>query len=483
MDIGRTFFKVGIIYTIGQVLSKIISFIMIPIYTSKLGASGYGQLSLVDTVMNFISTFLIWSIYSGYIRFYKEYSDKDRTKLRNTAITFALFSTVVSLIFVLVLGRSISNIIFEFEDSYTIFNLLVFRTLVDQFITMFICDYSLNYNAKKMVITNLIIMILNIVFVYFLVVIKNGGIIGIYSGYILGSSMVLTYLIFTELKTFKIEFDVNMFKNMFIFSFGLIPCNISATILNLADRYFLAGNKGFAQTGIYSMGYKIGMLIDPIFISPFKSIFTPYKFEIWKDKEAEKKFNSMFKNYHIIGTLIILLISVWSKVIIKILATDEYLVASNLIPIILYSYFINGENEFFSLGIQLKNKTYVTSVIMLIGGIINIILNVIFIPRYGMYGAAISTLISFFVINTVNIEISKRLHKINYNFKLAYSIDGLAICIYFIYFFIDKYISNIFIEIIVGMALIIINMLILIIMNIISVKDLKYAVDGIITQS
>ncbi|MDB1935841.1 oligosaccharide flippase family protein, partial [Clostridium tertium] len=84
MSNSGKFLKVGIIYTIGQLLSKAVSFIMIPIYTRELGTSGFGQLSLVDTAMNFISTFLILSIYSGYIRFYREYEDDKRNRLRNT---------------------------------------------------------------------------------------------------------------------------------------------------------------------------------------------------------------------------------------------------------------------------------------------------------------------------------------------------------------------------------------------------------------
>ena len=473
MTVKKSFLKIGFIYTIGQLLSKLISFIMLPIYVKELGPVGFGKLSLVDAVMNFLSTFIILSIYSGYIRFYREYSEDKRNRLRNTAINFAIVMSIISIFLVFTLGKIVAPMIFNFGSSYKILILIVLRAIIDQLIVLFMCDYSLNYKAQNMVLINFIMMISNITFIILLVIVNKWGIIGIYSGYIFGSSLILLYLICKQIKLYKFEFDKLMFKDMFKFSFGLIPCNLSATILDLADRYFLAAFKGYTNTGIYSMGYKIGMLIEPIFISPFKSIFTPYKFEIWKEKKSSEKFNYFFRNYHILGCLFILLLSFSSKLLIIILSTKEYLLACNLIPLILFSYFINGENEFFSLGIQLKNKTYITSIIMLIGGGVNIALNIILIPKFGMYGAAVATLISYSVINVINIFISKRMHNIHYNFKLAYKIDILAIAIYILYFIISNFISNIIIDILIGGVLIIIYILILIFIKVISYNEIK----------
>lgn len=473
MGNSRKFLKVGIIYTIGQLLSKAVSFIMIPIYTRELGTSGFGQLSLVDTAMNFISTFLILSIYSGYIRFYREYEDDKRNRLRNTAITVALIATGVNLVFIIFGGKYISGFIFNFSNSYEILILLFLRSIISQFVTLLMCDYSLNYEAQKMVIIEFIMMILNMVFVIVFVVVKKEGIIGVYKGYIFGTVVILIYLILSQIRRFKFEFDKGMFKNMFKFSFGLIPCNLSGAILDLADRYFLSGYKGFGQTGIYSMGYKIGTLIDPIFVNPFKSIFTTFKFQVWKEKNSEGKFNNMFRAYHVIGCLIILGISFYSKILIKILSSDEYLIAANLVPLILYSYFLYGENEFFSLGIQLKNKTYITSFIMLIGGGVNIVLNILFIPKFGMYGAAVATLISYWIINIINTIISKRFHKVKYNYKIAYIIDGIALSIYIIYLALSNLFNNIIINGIAGIIMLALYIIIITVMKIISYDDIK----------
>ena len=86
----KSFVKIGMVYATGEILSKLLSYMLLPIYTSQLGSAGYGQLALVDTVLEFMSTFATCSIYSGYLRFYREYDSKDRLTLKNTAINFAV---------------------------------------------------------------------------------------------------------------------------------------------------------------------------------------------------------------------------------------------------------------------------------------------------------------------------------------------------------------------------------------------------------
>ena len=191
---------------------------------------------------------------------------------------------------------------------------------------------------------------------------------------------------------------------------------------------------------------------------------------------ASKKTGCKVRNYHLMGCFVILGISFFSKLAIIILSNSSYLSAATLVPVILFSYFINGENEFFSLGIQIRNKTYITSLIMLVGGISNIFLNIILIPKYGMYGAALATLVSYTIINAINIRISKRLYNVKYNFKRAYTIDFIAIVLYLIYFIISNLINSIVIQLLLGILFLFIYIGIMILFKIISYFELKQVI-------
>ncbi|GAB6150663.1 lipopolysaccharide biosynthesis protein [Clostridium novyi] len=472
MSDNKSFFKTGIIYMIGQIFSKLISFIFIPIYTRELGKVGYGKLALADTVMDFISTFLIISIFSGYIRFYREYTDENRNRLKNTAINFAIIMSILDIILLLLFGKKLSGVILGFKDAYRVLVLIVVRSLISQFITLLMCDYNLNYKANKTVIINTVMLAMNVALSIVLVVIKKLGIIGVYEGYVYSSGIILIYLIIINIKNYKFEFDIKMLKNMLKFSGGLIPEGMSGNILTLADRYFLKGYRGLGETGIYSIGYKFGGLIDPIFINPFKSIFTPYKFEIFNDKNAELKINEMFEKYHFIGLFLVLIIAVYSKFILIIFTTHEYIQAYRFIPIILISYFTYGKAEFYGLGIQIKNKTYINGIVMLCGGMVNIILNILLIPRYGMLGAAIATLMSYMVINFLYLKISNKISNIRYKLKQIYKLYIWVILLYFCYYMISWFDINIIFEFLIGVFICIIYIYIGIKLEFIYINDI-----------
>ncbi|MBP0725122.1 polysaccharide biosynthesis protein [Bacillus sp. RG28] len=471
MSEKKSFLKLGIIYAIGQILSKIIAFLLLPIYTRELGTIGFGQLSLVDTVFDFISAFTTLSIYSGYIRFHKEYEGINRIELKNTAINFSIIMSLFVFLLVLVIGKFTSPLIFHFKNSYGLLILTISRSILFQFITLFICDYSLRYEAKKVVLINLVKLILECsLIIYF--VLDEDGVIGVYKGYVISNFIIVVYLIVKNLGNYKFNINKKMLKEMLTFSGGFLPSQMAATILNLSDRYFLSSAKGVSQTGIYSMGYKFGTLINPLFVEPFKQIFTPYKFEIWKDSDAEKKFNRFFLMYHLIGCFVILAISFNSKILLTLFATAEYLKAYKIIPLILFSYFLYGKSCFYCLGMQLRNKTYLDGPIMISGGVLNIILNLLLIPSWGMYGAAIATLISYVFINFIYLKASLPMYHIRYKKSPIVNIYLVSIALYIVYYLISLQGFSIWIDPLLSIFLLVSYFLLCVLIGVIKRTDL-----------
>lgn len=467
------FARLGIIYAIGQLMAKAINFILLPIYIKEIGLAGFGQLSLVDSIFDFIASFTIVGIHSGYIRFYRDYEEDKRRILKNTALNFSLIMSMVDILLVIILGNFISKLIFNFENSHYILILVVFRSIFSQLVILMMCEYSLNYKASTTITLNLANLLLNLLFTIFLVVLMKRGIAGIYEGYVLSNLIMLVYLSFANHTQYKFEMDIKMLKNMLKFSGGLIPSCIASTILTLSDRYFLKGYRNLGETGIYSVGYKFGMLIEPLFVNPFMQIFTPYKFSIWKDKKAKKKFKSMFVKYHLVGCFIMLGICIYSKAMIIFLSTNESIVAYKIVPLIVIAYFLYGKSCFYCLGIQIKNKTYYDGFIMLSAGIINLILNVILIPRLGMYGAALSTAISYIAMNYIYIKFSLPLYKIKYKRKKVFKIYAITLILYSIYYAVSILNISIILEMIIGTGILSCYIICCVYFHLIKVDELR----------
>jgi O-antigen/teichoic acid export membrane protein len=202
-------------------------------------------------------------------------------------------------------------------------------------------------------------------------------------------------------------------------------------------------------------------------------IFTPYKFSIWKDKKAKKKFKSMFVKYHLVGCFIMLGICIYSKAMIIFLSTNESIAAYKVVPLIVIAYFLYGKSCFYCLGIQIKNKTYYDGFIMLSAGIINLILNVILIPRLGMYGAALSTAISYIAMNYIYIKFSLPLYKIKYKRKKVFKIYAITLILYSIYYAVSILNISIILEMIIGAGILSCYIICCVYFHLIKVDELR----------
>lgn len=447
------FFKTGILYSIGQFLIKGIAFLLIPLYSRYLGTEVYGQLALVDIVYNFISIFIILSIYSGYMRFYNEDEKYDGFA---TIFNFSLISIFIQGIIIFILGKYFSYSLLKVKNSYFILILIFVRGSLEQIITLLETIYSMKYQVKKLISLKFIITFITLVSIIFFVVIKKETITGIYLGYIIGNFFILFYILYDNKEKIKLVFNYDFLKKCFKFSFGLLLGNISYLILATIDRYFLKEYRSFSDVGIYSMGYNFASLIEIFFIASFKKVFTPFKFQEYQNKNFNYKINKFFDYYNILGIIIFLLISVNIKLILYVFSTKEFLRAYLITPIITFSYLLYGQVEFYTLGILLKNKTYIGSFIIAIGGITNIILNIVWVKKYGMYGAALSTIISYIVMSILYIYISQKLYYIKFNFNKMIKIILLGVVLYFIYFIISIQNINIIFETFIGNTIVLI---------------------------
>lgn len=448
----KNFFKIGILYSIGQVIIKGIAFLLIPLYSRYLGPETYGQLALVDIVYSFFSIFIIFSIYSGYVRYYKE--DQDNNGFA-TIFNFALISIIIQGILILAFGRSFSIFLFKIENSYTILKLIFIRISLEQIIVLFEMTYSMNYKIKKIITFRLVITLISLLIILYLVIVKKEMITGIYKGYILGNLVVLFYLLYDNKDKIKIIFKYNFFKKCFGFSLGILLGGVSYLILAMIDRFFLKEYQNFSQVGVYSMGYKFASLIEILFLASFKKIFTPFKFKEYKKKNFQHKIDKFYNYYNIIGIIIFLLTSVNIKLILYLFTTREFLDAYLITPIIIFSYLLYGQVEFYTIGIYLRNKTYLDSLVITLGGITNIILNIFWIKRYGMYGAAFSTILSYITMSIIYVYISNKIFFLKFKFIKMFKIFMSGISIYLIYFFISFQNLNILLETFLGNILVI----------------------------
>jgi len=269
---------------------------------------------------------------------------------------------------------------------------------------------------------------LNIYFVVFAAM----GVKGILLSTLIANSLYTIILSTYVFKTcgFKVQFD--LLKEMLKFGLPLIPSNISAYLVHASDRYFLKSYADLSVTGLYSLGYKLGSLVSQFVTSPFIQIWSPRRFEYFGKENSEQIYARIFTYFTTLSLYVGLGISILAKETIQIIAAEPFWPAYKVVPVITLAYIIFSFHFHFNIGIMMKKATKYIAYVNIINGVLNLVLNFIFIKYYNIWGAAFATLFCFIFKVCLTYYYSNRFYKIVMEWKRIAILFAAAFILYFL---------------------------------------------------
>lgn len=413
--------KHSIVYGIGTVTTKLIGFILLPLYTKHITVSEYGILGVLEITILILSQVLIFGQPNAYMRFYEE--DQYRGKRKSTLFTLFISLFIIAIL-LNVIGQLFSGRIASFFSNpkeYTIYIKLCFaiislRILNTLFLAVLRIKEKSALYAFASVLRILIILGLNIYFVAFAKI----GIRGILYAYVIGNGIMLFVLFPRMLIEMIPKFAPSTLKAAFIFGFPLIFTSLAGMLLNMGDRYILKILTNYNEVGLYNLGYKVAGVLNVLLIQSFSLALLPMAYKMY-GKKGDKRYYSKMQTYFVFVLFWAgLVLALFGKELIKLLALNpDYWTAYQVVPYIILAYVFSGAKYIASLGLYLKRKTKYIAYTTIGATILNIGLNFLLIPQYRMIGAAIATVISFIALYAATYFISNHFYKIPYeNIKL-----------------------------------------------------------------
>lgn len=382
-----------LLFSVSGFVPKLLSIILIPLYTSYLTTAEYGVSDLISTTVSLLIPIFTLDIQDAVMRFAldKNYDKKD---VFSVATRIILIGTVlVCSIAAIALMLNISGI----ENSYLFFfAVMYFSTAVYNTVSLFCRGID---KVWVMVIGSIINSVATLsANILFLAIFKWG-----LNGYLLANSIgsvIALFWCFIGAKLYrywKINISKNVRKDMIAFSFPLIFSVIAWWINNASDRYILSWMSGVAASGLYAVSYKI-----PNILSMFQNIFVQ-AWSISAVKEFDKNDTDGFisNTYNIINFGMIALCSgimIVNIPVAKILYSNEFFEAWYYVPPLLISVVFNAMALFIGSIFTAVKDTKTLSVSTIIGAIVNIVCNFVFIYFFGAYGAALATMLGYAVV-------------------------------------------------------------------------------------
>jgi len=417
--LGELLRKIGrntLVYGLGGVLQRIVGFLMVPLYTYYLSPRDYGTIELLDLASYVLAMFVGLGLGSAVVRFYYDYEERaERNEVISTAILFLVPVNAAILVLLHFLSGPISRLVLGQDGNRYFFN-LVFISLAFSIVNGVLLSYlRAKQQAVLFAVLSVLQLALGLGLNIYLIAGRRMGVLGaLYSGVITQAviSVLLLSLIVYEV---GLGFSTPKLKGMLRFSAPLVPAGIGMFVLNFADRFFLRKYSSLSVVGTYALGYKIGMSLNALLLTPFYLFWSAYMYEVAQKENAKELFARVYE-YLMLGLLFGALgISLFGPDAVSVLAPPSYWAASQIVPIVALAYVFSGLFYYFQLGMALSKQTEFRAYAVGASALLNILLNFLLIPRYGAYGAAWATLFSFLVLAGLSHHFSQRLYRVPYH--------------------------------------------------------------------
>ena len=377
-------------YFTKTVATQGISLISIPIFTYYLSTEDYGILNIFTSYIAIASVLLTLNTQVGIGRYYFE-DQNDFGSLLFMCIVFPFTLLGIAFLVLLVFQEKVATLL-----SLPV-NTIVF--IVPSVLVLITGNYVLQVfrsQKKSIVIRNYSIhktyfsFLATLAILYFMKEEK-------YLARLWGDLVVLlvfsvyTFYLLKPYITYKLK-KVHL-SYLLSFSIPLIPAYLSTHLLSYFDRILINGYLGPSSAGLYSFAYNISSLQIMIFTA-LTYAWDPEFYVLMKNKNYVKHDSDVTKLSRLIaiGSCVLVL---FADQIGKLLGSPKYHEGLVLIPIIVLGQYFLSVNYFYKNQISYAKKNWIASVVILITTLVNIGLNLILIPEFGMIAAAFTTLISY----------------------------------------------------------------------------------------
>ena len=414
---------------IGNFASHLLSFFLVPLYTYCLSTEEYGVSDLIFTTVQLLVPLLTMVSSEALIRFTLD-------KETNKSHIFTISSLVLGMGFLLLLIAS--PFVYSqtpFSEYYCYFLLYYFFSAISLNIQQFIKGLE---HIGTFVVCGIINTLVTIGVNILLLLVLHIGISGYLIALIIGSATSTVFAVIKE-KLWKYitrlsNVDNRLWKAYFLFCLPLLPNSISWWISNSSDKYILQFFWSVSLTGIYAVSYKIPSIITTI-SSIFTSAWQISAVDDFGSDESIKFISNVYNKYssfYFISSSFIVLVV---EPISSILFAKEYYSAWSYSVILIYASIFQSLAGFIGVIYTTAKKTKMIFITTMAGAFGNIILNIILIPKFGAFGAAIATLLSYVVVWLIRLIDSQKIIYLTIEIKkdiicyLLLAAQGIVTCL------------------------------------------------------
>ena len=288
--------------------------------------------------------------------------------------------------------------------------------------------------SKKYFFVSVLQMLLHAVFILYFAVYKRQEAVGMLKGMLFAQAGMLPIYIGIHIRHYCVRPSFQLIPSILRYCLPLLPSAVAAWIITMSSQVFVERNFSTSEVAVYALSLKIIGAIT-IFASALMTAYKPLFYQLANSENqqlAKEKLYNLQNNIILVLILISGLIAVFSKDIVTVFFRSDYSDAVYLIPLLMFGATLGKISGYTNLAFYQEKKTMLMMWIMVIASIVSVTMNYYIIPRFSIFGAAMTYLVSITIFFVLKYVLSKPYYFIPYNWSKMFFVLFVVVIAYFI---------------------------------------------------
>ncbi|HBC77022.1 MAG TPA: hypothetical protein DEO60_11575 [Bacteroidales bacterium] len=405
-------FKDSLVYGLGNIAVKVIGFLLIPLYTDPayFSVNDFGTIAVLDISGLILISLMASGLPQSMMRWYwdKEYSGKQKG-IFFMSLSFQLLISILFCLFLLPLSNQLSTVIFSTVDWSRAIRLLIVASGLQAVNNLI--NTLMRVQSKSVMFTaaNLVKLVVVLFLTIYFIAYRGMGVPGIYLAQVIGNLLFIVLLTGYAVKNSTPFFSLPVFRSMSKYGYPLLLANFASAALTAIDRYSLNSMALLKAVAIYSMAYKISSVLKLVIADSIKMALTPMVLQKINSPDNKRFYSKSMIYTSFVLMLGIIAVSLFSYEVIKVISkSTEFWRAYMVVPLLALSVFFMNLRETTSYGLLINKKSRIIGMNVVIATVLNIVLNILLIPLWNIFGTAVATLVTQLVYWWLNYYFSQK---------------------------------------------------------------------------
>jgi len=418
------------IYGLAGLASRIASVILLPFLTRALGPASYGRIETMVALIALLVPLLRAGVATAFFRFYYERElAPDRGLVVRTSFWFTVLGATVGLVVGLLAAPALASAMLG-GDAYANvvrigFAVLAVNLLYEQLTAL----YRVEERSVAFTIASLINLAVTVLATIVAVFAFDAGPAGALAGTGTGTAVVLVGLIWQRRTELAPGFDRDLVRRMNRFGLPLLPAGLAIWVVDFADRLLLGRIADQHEVGLYAVGVKIASAMVLVQLA-FRTAWPAFAYSLDEGPEARRTFAYVLTYTSLVGIWMSLALGLLAPWLVRLLAAPEFAEADSVVAPLAFSGALLVAYTTLSIAATRANRTDRFWHVAVAGAVVNLVLNLLLIPDYGMRGAAAATVAAYAVLAVGMALLAQRLYPVPYEWKRLAVATGTGIALY-----------------------------------------------------